>query len=56
MCTRVTTYMCILCAHTEDDDDDRIGRGVGATKFQNNSIEGLGFRYVHSDHMYMATT
>jgi len=20
-----------------------IGRGVGATKFQNNSIEGLGF-------------
>ena len=33
----------ILCAHTEDDDGDRIGRGVGATKFQNNSIEGLGF-------------
>ena len=22
-----------------------IGRGVGATKFQNNSIEGLGFRW-----------
>lgn len=58
MCTRVTTYMgiYILCAHTDDDDGDRIGRGVGATKFQNNSIEGLGFRYVHSDHMSMATT